>query len=159
MERRILTHSFRTAVKSSNLLLEAVVWCAHSAALLSTLLLSRLRAVAEALSEAMGKGLARWAYRCFAALILRCAQDDSEGTAQVRSRGKSSLHMSEVGLCILSGEVGERADKSAVAAINRALRFTRKHHVSADRDEDENAYFVQNKHLQRIFGGRIETQK
>ena len=29
-------------------------------------------------------------------------------------------------LCILEGDLGERADKSAMAAINRALRFTRK---------------------------------
>ncbi len=32
----------------------------------------------------------------------------------------------ENGLCILEGDLGEWADKSAMAAINRALRFTRK---------------------------------
>jgi hypothetical protein len=30
------------------------------------------------------------------------------------------------GISILAGDLRERADKSAVAAINRALRFTRK---------------------------------
>ena len=35
------------------------------------------RSGAVTLSEA--KGLARWAQRCFAALILRCAQDDVTG--------------------------------------------------------------------------------
>ncbi len=31
------------------------------------------------LSVNSAKGLARWAQRCFAALILRCAQDDMTG--------------------------------------------------------------------------------
>jgi hypothetical protein len=32
-----------------------------------------------AVTLSAAKGLARWAQRCFAALILRCAQDDSTG--------------------------------------------------------------------------------
>ena len=38
-----------------------------------------LSAVSRSPELAKGKGLARWAERCFAALILRCAQHDRSG--------------------------------------------------------------------------------
>ena len=50
-------------------------------------------ALGQALSAA--KGLARRTERCFAALILRCTQDDSKDTAPVGSKGTTYLQMSK----------------------------------------------------------------